>query len=294
MIYLVALLIALVAVAFIAYPFFRPKDRPWEAETEEGSDDLRLRRQSLYDSIRELELERDAGSVSQAEYDTIRVSYESQAAALLQDEERQGRHRPTRRPAPAKAATSTTRPLSQRLGLLVPAAIILVVGVGLGFFLARSVKPRQTGTSITGSIPEGERSATPSSLQEANAAFNRGDLRQALEGYKKILEQDPHNVEALTQIGVILARARHYDDALVAFDQALKVEPDDPRALFQKGLVYFQGKVQPREGVKIWEHLIKTAPPDNEYAMTAKRMLEQVRASMGRPPSGPPPEPSSK
>jgi len=37
---------------------------------------------------------------------------------------------------------------------------------------------------------------------------------------------------------------------------------------------------------EVWEQLIKTAPPENEYAVTAKRLLEQVRASMTRP-SGP-------
>lgn len=293
MTYLIALLIVCAAAAAIAYPFFRPKDRTWETETEEESRDLKLRRQNLYDAIRELELERETGSISQEEFEKIRVSYERQAAALLQEEERQGRRRPPHTPAPAKAAASTIPPISHRLGLLIPAAVILLVGVSLGYFLSTSVKPRQTEMSITGSIPGG-RGETPSSLQEANAAFTRGEMRQALDGYKKILEQDPHNVEALTQIGVILARARHYDDALLAFDQALKVRPDDPKALFEKGLVYFQGKVQPREGVKVWEHLIKTAPPDNQYAMTAKRMLDQVRASMGRPPSESSTKPSTK
>jgi tetratricopeptide (TPR) repeat protein len=140
---------------------------------------------------------------------------------------------------------------------------------------------------ITGSPAGGERrTAVPSSLQEANEAFTRGDFRQALEGYKGILEEDPDNPEALTQIGVLLARGEHYDEALKTFDRVLTLRPNYPHALFEKGLVLFQGKVQPREGIKVWEQLIKTAPSDNEYAVTAKRLLEQVRASM-RPPSAP-------
>lgn len=284
MIILVAVGIALAAIAAIAYPFWRPAET--FEDTEGDTDDLTMRREKLYDAVRELELEREAGSVSQEEYERIRTTYEMQAAALLQEEERLGRSRPRplERPAPTRSAVPSPRPASHRLGLLLPAAIILVVGLGLGFFLASSLQPRQAGMSITGDIPS-------SSLKVADEAFQRGDFRQALEGYKKVLDSNPHDVEALTQIGVILARGRHYDDALLAFDQALRVKPNDPKALFEKGLVFFQGKVEPREGVKVWEQLIKTAPPDNEYALTAKRLLEQVRGSMGRPgtPSASPP-----
>ncbi|MGH7382292.1 MAG: tetratricopeptide repeat protein [Candidatus Methylomirabilales bacterium] len=284
MITLVALSLALVAIIAIVYPFWRRAETC--GDTEGDADDLRMRREKLYDAVRELELEHEAGSVSQEEYARVRLTYEMQAAALLQEEERLGRSRPRtlEKGAPTSTAVASPRPVSHRLGLLVPAAIILVVGLGIGFFLAGSLQPRQAGMSITGDIPS-------SSLKVADEAFQRGDFRQALEGYKKVLDSNPHEVEALTQIGVILARARHYDDALLAFDQALRVRPNDPRALFEKGLVFFQGKVEPREGIKIWEQLIKSAPPDNEYALTAKRLLEQVRGSMGRPgtPSASPP-----
>lgn len=284
MTYLVAVSIALAAIIAVAFPFFRRHDDSTGAEAEEESDDLTVRRERLYDAVRELELEREAGSVSQEEYERIRAAYEGQAVALLQEEQKQGESHPgsPRMPAPTKAEAAGPRPVSHRLSLLIPGAIILVVGVGLGFFLAGSLQPRQAGMSITGNVPS-------SSLEAANEAFNRGELRPALEGYKTILENNPHDIEALTQIGVILARARHYDDALLAFDQALRVKPNDPRALFEKGLVFFQGKVEPREGVKVWEQLIKTAPPDNEYAVTAKRLLEQVRASMTRPAPAPSP-----
>src|SRR3989304_4089828 len=233
---------------------------------EEEPEDLKLRREKLYDAIRELELEREAGSLSQEEYEKIRGTYEMQAAALLQEKGR-------------RVKTPPNRPRKPR-------------GVGIGYFLGTSVTFRQEGMGITGSIPGGEgEPAVSSTLQEANAAFDRGDFGQALEGYKKILENDPQNAEALTQIGALLARGEHYDDALKTFDRVLGIAPNHPHALFEKGLVLFQGKVEPREGIKIWEQLIKTAPPDNEHALTAKRLLEQVRGSMGRPgtPSASPP-----
>lgn len=288
MIYLVALLIAVAAVVAVTYPLWRRKDGFLETELEDAAGDFRLRREKLYDAIRELELEREAGSLSQEEYEKTRATYEVQAARLLQEEERQGKRRPkpSRKPVPTKAAAAAPPPLSHRLGLILPAALILLVGVGIGFFLGRSLTSREGGMGVTGSVPRGERVlGTPSTLQEANAAFNRGDFARALAGYKKILESDPQNLEALTQIGMLLARGEHHDEAIETFDKVLDIQPNFPHALFEKGLVFFQGKVQPREGVKVWEQLIKTAPPGNEYAVAAKRMLDQVRGSMSRPPS---------
>ncbi len=297
MIYIVALLIAIAAVVAITYPLWRQKGEPLETEGDEETGDLRLRREKLYETIRELELEREAGSRSQEEYEKTRAMYEMQAARLLEEEERgeKRRPKPSQKPAPVKATAASPEPVSHRLGLIVPAALILLVGVGIGFFLGRSLSSREGGMGVTRSVPRGERVlATPASLEEANAAFDQGDFGRALAGYKKILESDPQNLEALTQIGVLLARGQHYDDAIRTFDRVLTMQPNYPHALFEKGLVFFQGKVQPREGVKVWEHLIKTAPPGNEYAVTAKRMLDQVRASMRRPPSESPAQPSGK
>jgi len=294
----IALVIILAAIVVVAYPLFRRKGGSLTAHGEEEPEDLRLRREKLYEAIRELDLERDVGSVVPAEYEKIRGAYEVQAAALLQEEEerrRRSERQPTRPPQPARTAAANPRPVSSRLGLLIPAAAILLVGVGIGFFLGTSLTSRQEGMDITGSAPGGATGAgTPSSLDAANAAFNRGDFRSALEGYKRILGGDPENPEALTQIGVLLARGEHYDEAIETFDRVLSLRPNYPHALFEKGLVLFQGKVQPREGVKIWEQLIRTAPSDNEYAISAKSLIEQVRASMGRPSPSPSAPRSSK
>ena len=281
MLTVIALVIILAAIVVVAYPLFRRKGGSLTAHGEEEPEDLRLRREKLYEAIRELDLERDVGSVVPAEYEKIRGAYEVQAAALLQEEEER-RRRSERQPT--RTAAANPRPVSSRLGLLIPAAAILLVGVGIGFFLGTSLTSRQEGMGITGNAPGGATGAgTPSSLEAANAAFTRGDFRSALEGYKRILGGDPENPEALTQIGVLLARGEHYDEAIETFDRVLSLRPNYPHALFEKGLVLFQGKVQPREGVKIWEQLIRTAPPDNEYAISATSLIEQVRASMGRP-----------
>lgn len=290
MVYLIALLLFAAATLGVVYPFLRRRERPLLPAEEDR--DLRLRWQTISEAIQELEFDRAAGKIGEEEYARIRGAYELQAAALLQEEERQSeaRRTPPEKPVPQ---TVPLRSMTHPFGVIIAAGILLVVGGGVGFFLATSLKPRQPGMSITGDIGRGGDEVT-STLAAANRALDRGEFRQAFDGYRKVLEKDPHHVEALTQLGVILAKAQHYDDAILAFDRALSLKPNDPKALFEKGLVLFQGKVEPREGVKVWEQLIRTAPPENEYAVTARRLLEQVRQSIGRPPSGAPPAPPTQ
>ena len=127
-----------------------------------------------------------------------------------------------------------------------------------------------------------------------NVLLLQGMFDEAVELFKGGVEIDPQNLEALTQIGVLLARGEHHDEAIKTFDMVLDIQSNYPHALFEKGLVYFQAKGQPREGVKVWEQLIETAPPDNEYAVAAKRMLDRIRATMPGPSSESPARPSGK
>jgi Flp pilus assembly protein TadD len=123
--------------------------------------------------------------------------------------------------------------------------------------------------------------ASADRLEEARALVDQGEAGKAFEIYRGILERDPRNVEAITQLGVILARVRSFDEAHLAFDKALSIDPNAPLPLWEKGLAYFQAG-RPRDGVKVWEMLIAVAPTDARAAM-ARQMLARVRESMGRP-----------
>lgn len=296
---LLLLLFLAAAAAAIGYPLWKQGSSEWAEPPHDSLEDLILRRQTLEADLRELAFDLESGRLPQADFERLRAIHERELAGVRAQEESVQRARPTAQPAPAHAragrGATVRRPLGARLGLVLPALALVVVGVTIGFFLAQSLAPRQEGMGITGAPGGGGESAPvspsgpaasggiPGLLRSAGAALERGDLKSAIDQYRQVLDRDPQNVTALTQIGVILARAQHYDQAIATFDRVLAISPDDPRALYEKGLVYFQGKVQPREGVKIWEQLIATAPPDNPYAKTARDLLAQVRSSMGRP-----------
>jgi tetratricopeptide (TPR) repeat protein len=292
---LFAFLFAAAAFA-VAWPLLRGH-RPAAVPPEDAPDprhELLRQKAELYGQIRDLDFDFAAGSVAEADYRETRAQLEAAAADTIKALEALGAGAsapipvPVERPRPSPAArgragaASGTRGL--RLGLLLTG--ILGLGLALGYLLATSLGPRDPDGSLTGSVgglgmSRAGPSASADPLEEARTLVDQGEAGKAFEIYRGILERDPRNVEAITQLGVILARARSYDEAHLAFDRALSIDPGATLPLWEKGLAYFQAG-RPRDGVKVWETLIAVAPADPRAA-TARQMLARVRESMGRP-----------
>src|ERR1051326_6335319 len=64
--------------------------------------------------------------------------------------------------------------------------------------------------------------------RDALAASERGDLGRAISLYKQLVELQPDSVEARTNLGVVLAHAGHYDEAVAQYQEALKRAPKNP------------------------------------------------------------------
>jgi tetratricopeptide (TPR) repeat protein len=275
------------AAAAVAWPLLR-QQRPAAVPPEAPPDprrDLVLQKTELYAQIRDLDFDYAAGSIAETDYRATRAKLEAAAAEALEALETLGAPPPPPvAVGPGQAPAPAPRAGGLRLALLLGG--VLALGLALGYFLATSVGPRGPDGSPTGTVgglgmrgPVPGAAATP--LDEARALVERGEVGKALEIYRAVLGQDPRNVEAITQLGVILARARSFDEAHLAFDRALSIEPNAPLPLWEKGLAYFQAG-RPRDGVRVWERLIAAAPTDERAAM-ARQMIARVRESMGRP-----------
>jgi rRNA maturation endonuclease Nob1 len=83
----VALLATLGAtvVAFVLYPVFAESRRSLEAlgDTEREILDLEEKKSRLYSALTDLDFEKDAGKVSEPDYQTARKDYLAQVAAVL-------------------------------------------------------------------------------------------------------------------------------------------------------------------------------------------------------------------
>jgi tetratricopeptide (TPR) repeat protein len=67
------------------------------------------------------------------------------------------------------------------------------------------------------------------------------------------------DVQSFINQGIQNSQAGHYDQALKAFDQALKLKPKDPAVLTYKGIVYY-AKGQNAQAMQLFEEAIKLNP----------------------------------
>lgn len=80
---ILAAIIVIGIIAFIAYPLFTPAREEME-ETPGALDGLAAQRDSAYDAIRDLDFDFQMGKLSQVDYAALREKYKSRAALALQ------------------------------------------------------------------------------------------------------------------------------------------------------------------------------------------------------------------
>ncbi|MDD3481559.1 tetratricopeptide repeat protein [Azovibrio restrictus] len=90
-----------------------------------------------------------------------------------------------------------------------------------------------------------QRQAPPQNpgLQQAHAALERGALAQARQDFTRVLQQDPHNLDALLGLAAITLHEGSPGEAQQYYQAALVAHPRDPRA--QAGLLGLNSEQDP-------------------------------------------------
>ncbi len=153
--------------------------------------ELEQERRFLLRSLVDLERERDAGDIDEADYEALRDGYTTRAAAVL------------RSIAAGRAALANRPPRQLRRTFAIAVAVVLV-GTGLGLLVARFASPRGSGDTITGGTDSDRVSAL---LSEGRSAMGTSDYSAATESYREVLDIEPDNVEARAYLGWVLANA---------------------------------------------------------------------------------------
>lgn len=181
----------------------------------------------LLRSLEDLEREHLAGELDDADLEVLRDETTRRAAELVRAVE-SGRIEIAERPGPSRAR------------LLVGAAGVVLLAVAAGFAVASASGTREAGETSSGEI----RDLTDDRLQEASELARTGEVQGALDLYDGVLVDDPANVEALSERGLLLASlsdAAGLPELLPAgrasVERALEVDPGNPRALFYLGLI---------------------------------------------------------
>lgn len=195
---------------------------------------LEEQRVFLLRSIDDLERERAAGDIDDADYEALRADYEARAERVQRaiDGERSALRPPGRRSWTRTAAT---------------VVVVALAAGGAGLAVAATSGSRRPGQTITGDI----RQSSNDRMAEAVAKAQAGQVVEALQIYEEVLAEDPENVRALLDRGLLRLRAgqqasapRLLEAGQSSIEQALLVRPNDPEAMFYLALAQrLQGDV---------------------------------------------------
>jgi tetratricopeptide (TPR) repeat protein len=195
------------------------------------SDDLRDEQQFLLRSLRDLDNERAAGDIDEADYATLRDGYISRTAAITRELD-----------GADVAAPNINRNWLRRLLVVV---CVIAAGAGAGIWVARQSGQRLPGQSSSGAIEQ-----STSGLLASARQLNFSDPGKAIELYTQVLKLEPDNAEALTYRSWILAltaRAATGSVKQLALVTAVndllraqKVDNQYPDAHCFLGIVYFR------------------------------------------------------
>jgi tetratricopeptide (TPR) repeat protein len=226
------------------------------------SEELQTERDFLLKSIADLDAERAAGDIDDADYTALRDDYVARAADVLRQIE-------------GVASEPATTPRSRRGRVVVTIAASLAVALGAGVALANAAGSRSAGEAATGSLP----SSVSSQLQEAGNLLQEGRAVDAVKLYDKILKRDPKQPVALAYRGWLVRLAGLKKEGLAYVDRAVQADPTYPDAHFFRGMMLWQDNADPAGGVAEFRLFLANNPPQAMVALVEdalKRASEEA------------------
>ncbi len=136
---------------------------------------------------------------------------------------------------------------------------------------------------------------TSTQLALAHLYLDAARFAEAIPLYQEVLRQEPENSDALMHMGAILLRGGHGEEALRYLDRALKTDPNNAHALWDKAQVQATLLEDYAGALRTWEQFLKVAPGPEDAARVRKMMAEArsrvqgqaaARASAPAPPGG--------
>jgi cytochrome c-type biogenesis protein CcmH len=257
----------------------------WPLARKSGSRGGGSDRLVYQDQLLEIERDRAAGLIGEAEAESARVEISRRLLAAADAENSS--------PAPAPAARSIFR---HRTAAVV--AAILLPAVGLGFYLSFGSPgvPSQSAFARV-DTPLGAQSITSLVKQvEAHLASNPNDgagwevlapvymrlgrFDDAAEAWRKTIAFKGDSAERESALGEALVATANgvvSDEALAAFQKAVAADPHEPKANYFLGLADEQAGRR-EAAVAKWRALLDGAPPDAPWAAFVRESLARVGA----------------
>jgi superkiller protein 3 len=108
-------------------------------------------------------------------------------------------------------------------------------------------------------------------------ALGAGDYETAERGFQAVLREQPRNVAALGNLGVIYSRTSRADQAIAVYRRALQVSPDDKDILLNLGLVYLKQEAHAK-ALPLFARVVEIDPGH----LQARQLLAVCRVYTGQ------------
>jgi cytochrome c-type biogenesis protein CcmH/NrfG len=112
--------------------------------------------------------------------------------------------------------------------------------------------------------------------QIGNIYYDAQIFPVAIDYYQKVLTADPKNASVRTDLATALFYSNDPDHSIIEFDRALKDDPKNGNALFNRGIVKWQAKMDVKGAVADWELLLKENP-NYEQADKVRMYIAQAK-----------------
>ena len=284
--WVICALLIVIALAFVLPPALQRS-----AETNVVSDDERKQANiAVYrDQLSELEADRLNGIVAEDQYAQDREEIERR---LLED------IATTRSKKSTGAAPINARNTAYLLGIGLPLLAII-------FYLKIGEPDRITNPAPVGAPPSAAAQVPPERTQqqiEANVAklaerlkSNPNDAQgwtmlarsyssmdkysEAANAYAKATELNPKDADLLAEYAFVtgMAEGRSLEGKPTEIiNRALKIDPENPKALQLAGSAAFQAKDY-KKAVDYWQRVLKKVPPGSEVAETINARINEAK-----------------
>lgn len=228
-------------------------------------------REYLLRSLSDLERERAAGDLDEADYLALNEDYTARAAEVLRALERERASVETSAGVEAPEGVVQARAARRRAPTAVVAAALVAFSVVAGVLVARTSGDRTAGQAASGSVtPAGPLSGVAADLAEAQQLIGAGKTLDAIKVYDRVLAVDPAQPEALAYRGWLVRLAGRaagntelIDKGMEYIERAVAADPSYPDARFFRAFVLYQDRNDPAAAVPdLRAYLANDPPPD--------------------------------
>ena len=109
-----------------------------------------------------------------------------------------------------------------------------------------------------------------------NDYFDTHQAQKAVVAYDRALALQPDDPNILTDQGVMYRNLGQPEKALANFQKANKIQPKHLPSLINIGVVYANDLAKPAEAAKAWNKVVAT-DPTSEQATQARQMLADLK-----------------